>query len=84
MMLWVEIIGGIAMVLLVSSFLMKKIFWIRLINLFASSIFVAYSILTNSRANALANFILIIINTVYLIKLSRNKNKTTEENKEQN
>ena len=64
----VEIFGYVASLVTVVSFLMKDVKKLRIVNLIACIMFVAYGLMISSYPLALVNFIVAIINIVYLIK----------------
>ena len=70
-MWWVEVIGYAGMVLVLASFLMKKVFWIRVVNNVACVVTVAYGILINSWPTICLNTILFFVNIYFLIKLKK-------------
>lgn len=64
----IEVLGVIASLMVLISFLMKNIKLIRIINIFGAVIFVIYGILINSIATWFLNSALIIVHIVYLVK----------------
>lgn len=64
----IEIIGILASVIVLISFLMKNINAIRLINILGAILFVIYGIMIKSVATWFLNGALIIIHFIYLIK----------------
>ena len=65
--MWIEIIGYIGMVLVLCSFLMKKIKWLRIVNCCGAVLSSIYGILTYTWPTAILNISLTIINVIYLI-----------------
>lgn len=66
-----EIIGIIATLFVLLSFLMKKIELVRIINIIGATLFVIYGVLIGAFSTWLLNALLIIIHIVYLIKLKK-------------
>lgn len=65
-MIWIEVIGYLGMALVLASFLMKDIKWVRTVNICGAILSAVYGILTNTWATSILNFSLIIINVIYL------------------
>lgn len=63
-----EIVGIIATITVLISFLMSKPFWIRVINIIGAVLFVVYGILIHSMSTWILNSALIIIHVIYLSK----------------
>ncbi len=63
-----EIIGIIATITVLISFLMSTLFWIRVINIIGAVLFVVYGILIHSISTWILNSALIIIHVIYLSK----------------
>ena len=68
-----EIIGLLATLFVLLSFLMKKIELVRIINIIGATLFVVYGILINSLSTWLLNGVLIIIHIIYLVKKGGHK-----------
>ena len=64
----VEIIGILAGVFVLSSFLMKGETKIRTVNIIGALLFVIYAILIKSLSVGIINGILVIVQLVYLLK----------------
>ena len=62
----VEILGYIGMALTLVSFLMRKVQWIRIINMCGASFLLVYGILTKTIPTAILNGSLVAINAVFL------------------
>lgn len=65
-----ELIGYIGSLVVVSSFLMKDIKKLRVINIIGCSLFICYGVLLNSIPIIFTNTAIILINLYYLIKSS--------------
>lgn len=76
----VEIIGILAGVFVLSSFLMKGETKIRTVNIIGALLFVIYAILIKSLSVGIINGILVIVQLVYLLK-ERKKNDFNHRNK---
>ena len=63
-----EVIGLIATLFVLLSFLMKKIEYVRIINIVGASLFVVYGVCINALSTWLLNAILIVIHIVFLTK----------------
>lgn len=72
--MWIEVIGYLGMGFVLCSFLMKKLWLVRLVNIVGAILSVTYGILTKTWPTACLNGALIIINSIYLI-LYNLKNK---------
>jgi len=84
--MWLEIVGILASVLIVSSMVFKTTSYkgtiaMRSINLVGSVVFVVYGIMLPAYATAIANACLIFINLFYLLKEIRDHNKNKEPSK---
>ena len=78
--MWVEIIGIIATLFILASMCFKTLtfwgsFWLRVLNLIGSIIFVSYGILLPALSTAILNGALILINVFYLIKMFVDRKK---------
>ncbi|MDY5929887.1 MAG: YgjV family protein [Candidatus Onthovivens sp.] len=71
----IEIIGIIATLFVLISFLMKKAELIRIINIVGAVLFVIYGVLINSISTYILNSCLIIIHIIYLVKYLIDKKK---------
>ena len=67
----IEIIGVLASVIVLISFLMKNIKFIRIINIVGAVLFVIYGLWIDSIATWFLNGALIVIHLIYLIKNKR-------------
>jgi len=70
-MWWYELIGIVATLFIIASFLTKNLVKVRIVNLIGSVIFVVYGILIHSWSTAILNVIMIVVHLVYLLR--RNK-----------
>lgn len=72
-MSWMEWIGYGASAFILISMLMTSIVRLRLINLAGCLLFVAYGLLIEAYPVALMNFLIVIVNIYYLVKIQRVK-----------
>lgn len=72
---WVDIVGLVASLFVLASFLMKDILVVRLINIAGAIIFVVYGIIINAIASWFVNVVLIVVHLVYIVKEFRDKKK---------
>ena len=74
-----EIVGYIASLVVLISFLMKDIKLLRIVNTVGCSIFIIYGFLLNySYPIIITNIAIVIINLVFLYKLIRNRSIETK------
>jgi hypothetical protein len=66
---WIEAIGYTASILILISLIMSSTKKLRWINLFGSTTFIVYAILTNTYPVAILNLFTAIANIYYLIKI---------------
>ena len=76
----VEVIGIVATVFILISMSvdtksLKGDIWMRAINIVGSLVFVVYGILLPAWSTAILNGALVVVNTVHLILLIKNRNK---------
>ena len=64
-----EIIGFLASLFVLISFLMKDVKIIRIINIIGAVLFVVYGILTKTWATVTMNFFLIFVHAFYIMKM---------------
>lgn len=67
-MWWIEAIGIVATLFVLSSFICSKVAWIRRINMIGSAIFVVYGFLMGAISVWLLNGIMIFVNGYKLYK----------------
>lgn len=83
MNIFIEIIGYLGMALVLCSFLMKDIKWVRIINICGAILSAVYGILTLTIPTAVLNGCLLIINLAfvisYIIKEKRNKDDQNKD-----
>lgn len=70
-MFWIELIGIVATVFVLLSFLMKDLKKVRIINIVGAILFVLYGVLIGALATWLLNGILVVIHIVFLIRAKR-------------
>ncbi|MCE2742150.1 MAG: uroporphyrinogen decarboxylase [Fluviicola sp.] len=63
-----EIIGYIASFLVLTSFLMKDIKKLRIVNIFGCAAFISYGVLSSAIPVIITNGAIVIINLYYLLK----------------
>lgn len=68
---WYEIIGIVATLFIIASFLTKDLIKVRIVNLVGSVIFIVYGVLIHSWSTAILNVVMTIVHLVYLLR--RNK-----------
>jgi len=68
-----EIIGWVATLMIITSFLIEDMLWLRIISLIGSILWVTYSIMTNQLSLVVLNGTLIIIQVWKIHKLLKNK-----------
>lgn len=76
------IVGYLGMLLIVSSFLMKEVKWLRFINMCGALLSMIYGILTSTIPTAILNGTLLIINGIYIIRyIKKEKQDDRAKNK---
>lgn len=65
---WYEIIGIVATLFIIASFLTKDLIKVRIVNLVGSVIFIVYGVLIHSWSTAILNVVMIIVHLVYLLR----------------
>jgi len=68
-----EIIGWVATLMIITSFLIEDMLWLRIVSLIGSILWVTYSIMTNQLSLVVLNGTLIIIQVWKIHKLLKNK-----------
>lgn len=71
----VEIIGILAGLIVLSSFLLKGELKIRLLNIFGAVLFVIYGVLIGSLSVWLINFLLVIVHIFFILRRKGDKNE---------
>lgn len=77
-----EVFGYIGTGLVLTSFTMKDIKWLRILNISGSVISMTYALLTNTMPVAVLNGSLILINGVQLMRIIRNEHMAKNRAKE--
>lgn len=67
----VEILGLLATLLVVASFLFQSVVLIRVVNMIGAVLFVAYGLLIHSPSVAIVNTVVIVVQVFQLVKLGR-------------
>ena len=78
--LFLEIFGYVGMVIVLISFLLTDMKWLRIVNMTGGTICFIYGILTNTMPTALLNISLVTINGFYLIRTLINEKKAKSVN----
>lgn len=74
----VEVLGLLATLLVVVSFLFQSVVLIRVVNMLGAVLFVAYGLLIHSPSVAIVNIVVIVVQVLQLVKLwrkARNDNR---------
>ena len=74
----VEVLGLLATLLVVVSFLFQSVVLIRVVNMLGAVLFVAYGLLIHSPSVAIVNMVVIVVQVLQLVKLwrkARNDNR---------
>ncbi|MGV9199211.1 MAG: hypothetical protein ACOC4M_10360, partial [Promethearchaeia archaeon] len=74
-MIWLEIVGFFASVLVAISLAMKNILKLRIINTSGATIFVIYGLIIQAYPVFLVNFIIILVNIYYLYDILTSQDK---------
>ena len=74
---WIEIVGIVASLIVLASFLMKDILVIRLVNIVGAVVFIVYGILIGAFATWFVNAALMIVHIIYIIKELKEKKLKT-------
>ncbi len=77
---WIEILGYVGMVIVLISFLLTDMKWLRIVNMTGGTISLIYGILTNTLPTALLNASLVTINGFYLVRTLINEKKAKAVN----
>lgn len=67
----VEVLGLLATLLVVASFLFQSVVLIRVVNMLGAVLFVAYGLLIHSPSVAIVNMVVIVVQVLQLVKLGR-------------
>lgn len=67
----VEVLGLLATLLVVASFLFQSVVLIRVVNMIGAVLFVAYGLLIHSPSVAIVNMVVIVVQVFQLVKLGR-------------
>ena len=70
---YTEYIGYIASALVLISFLMKNITYLRVINTIGCAFFIMYGILLQSAPIIITNVAIVLVNLYYLLKMIRER-----------
>lgn len=75
----IEWLGISASVIILISFLMKNILWVRLVNIVGAIVFVIYGIMIGAISVWLLNGMLVVVHMIYLGKYFYDKKKIKVE-----
>lgn len=67
----VEVLGLLATLLVVASFLFQSVVLIRVVNMLGAVLFVAYGLLIHSPSVAIVNMVVIVVQVLQLVKLGK-------------
>lgn len=79
----VEMVGYLASFLILVSFLMSSVIWLRIVNSVGALIFVVYALIIHSYPTAVMNFCLILVNLYYLRRLTKERRQASAAGSEQ-
>lgn len=79
----VEMVGYLASFLILVSFLMNSVIWLRIVNSVGALIFVVYALIIHSYPTAVMNFCLILVNLYYLRRLTKERRQASAAGSEQ-
>lgn len=79
----IEWLGISASVIILISFLMKNILWVRLVNIVGAIVFVIYGIIIGAISVWLLNGMLVVVHLIYLGKYFYDKRKNKIEKTQQ-
>lgn len=79
----IEWLGISASVIILISFLMKNILWVRLVNIVGAIVFVIYGIIIGAISVWLLNGMLVVVHVIYLGKYFYSKHKRVSSSEAQ-
>jgi len=71
--MWIELVGIIAGIIVLGSFLLKEQKRIRIVNAIGSVVFIVYGILITSYATIFLNGVMVLVQIVYLLRMKGDK-----------
>lgn len=71
--MWIELLGIIAGIIVLGSFISKEQKRIRIVNAIGSVVFVVYGILITSYATIFLNGVMVLVQIVYLLRMKGDK-----------
>ena len=71
----IDIIGYAGTAFVVLSFSMKKVVWIRIVNMIGSVLSLIYGVFMNTCPTAILNGFLLVVNTIFLILIYLDKRR---------
>lgn len=71
--MWIELVGIIAGLIVLGSFLLKEQKSIRVVNAIGSVVFIVYGIFITSYATIFLNGVMVLVQIVYLLKMKGDK-----------
>lgn len=71
--MWVELVGIIAGIIVLGSFISKEQKRIRIVNAIGSVVFIVYGVLITSYATIFLNGVMVLVQIVYLLRMKGDK-----------
>lgn len=71
--MWIELVGIIAGIIVLGSFLLKEQKRIRIVNAIGSVVFIVYGVLITSYATIFLNGVMVLVQIVYLLRMKGDK-----------
>ena len=71
--MWIELVGIIAGIIVLGSFLSKEQKRIRIVNAIGSVVFIVYGVLITSYATIFLNGVMVLVQIVYLLRMKGDK-----------
>lgn len=71
--MWIELLGIIAGIIVLGSFISKEQKRIRIVNAIGSVVFIVYGVLITSYATIFLNGVMVLVQIVYLLRMKGDK-----------
>ncbi len=71
--MWIELLGIIAGIIVLGSFISKEQKRIRIVNAIGSVVFIVYGVLMTSYATIFLNGVMVLVQIVYLLRMKGDK-----------
>lgn len=71
--MWIELVGIIAGIIVLGSFISKEQKRIRIVNAIGSVVFIVYGVLITSYATIFLNGVMVLVQIVYLLRMKGDK-----------